>query len=89
MDLVDRYWNDTKSLHKNNKFLGLANQLLTQFTKYSAETNPFDVQNILLQSQLKSCQEENRKLQKDLKNKENDRFEYEAYKKSSQSEIVK
>jgi hypothetical protein len=89
LDLVDRYWNGTKSLHKNYKFLGLANQLLAQYTKYSTETNPFEVQNNLLQSQLKSCQEENRKLQKDLKNKENDRFEYEAYKKSSQIEIVK
>ena len=86
---MDRYWNGTKSLHKNYKFLGLANQLLTQYTKYSNETNPFEVQNNLLQSQLKSSHEENRKLHKDLKHKDSERMGHEAYKKANQVEIVK
>lgn len=88
LDLVDRYWNGTKSLHKNYKFLGLANQLLTQYTKYTSETNPFEIQNNLLQSQLKIAHEDNRKLQKELKNKDNERVDFDACKKANQIEIV-
>ena len=76
-------------MHKNFKFLGLANQLLTQYIKYSNENNnSYETEANLLQAQLKNALEENRKLQLQIKNKEIDRHESDLSKKNYQAEFV-
>lgn len=66
MDLVDRYWNGTKSLHKNYKFLGAANQLLSQHL----EASPVDESHLkTLQMHIKNLQDENRSLQQTMMEK--------------------
>ena len=68
LDLVDRYWNGTKSLHKNYKFLGAANQLLNQHLESSS--NSVDETHLkTLQMHIKNLQDENRSLQQTLMEK--------------------
>jgi chromosome segregation ATPase len=61
--LVDKYWNGTKSLHKNYKFLGLANQALSLNAQKSYETNQLNI----LQSQINNLKDENSRLNQMLK----------------------
>ena len=66
LDLVDRYWNGSKSLHKNFKFIGAANQLLSQYKLYSGEHNVNEDQINSIQSQFRMVQDENKRLQQQL-----------------------
>ncbi len=73
---MDRYWNGSKSLHKNYKFLGAANQLISQHNELireqEAANNGSDgdggeSSNIRsLHIHLKNLQDENRCLQQTL-----------------------
>lgn len=74
LDLVDRYWNGSKSLHQNFKFLGAANQLLKDYNKNPSNTNNpgssssssnhhnNDEHSSNLMERLKSLQDENKGL---------------------------
>ena len=75
--MVDRYWNGSKSLHKNQKFLSTAKKILSQ----SDPAEKFE-----LSYQLKVLQDENRKLNYQLSQKKSD-AETESY-KGLISEIV-
>ncbi|XP_041376248.1 centrosomal protein of 72 kDa-like [Gigantopelta aegis] len=55
LDMVDRYWNGTKSLHKHSKFKGLALNLIDQFES-SGESVPTMKQ---LEEKIRRLQEEN------------------------------
>ncbi|RNA24294.1 centrosomal of 72 kDa [Brachionus plicatilis] len=70
LDLVDRYWNGSKSLHKNQKFLNTAKQILN-------ESGPAD--RFESNYQLKVLQEENRRLNYQLGQKKNE-AESDSYK---------
>lgn len=76
LDLVDRYWNGSKSLHKNAKFLNAANQLFINNSNLANSTD-FDYNCLVLgsnesdkfsqtQKQLISLQDENKKLNQQL-----------------------
>ena len=61
LDLVDRYWNGSKSLHKNAKFLSAAKQILDAKTSDKSDSN--------YHAQIKILQEENRRLNSQLNQK--------------------
>lgn len=77
LDLVDRYWNGSKSLHKNQKFLNAAKQILSE----NGPSERFESN-----YQLKILQEENRRLNYQLSHKKSE-AELESY-KGLISEIV-
>lgn len=63
LDLVDKYWNGTKSLHKNFKFLGLANQALSLNEHKLYETSQLSV----FQNQINNLKDENSRLGQTIK----------------------
>ena len=67
LDLVDRYWNGSKSLHQNYKFLGAANQLLNSNTGGSGGAGGGGDDSAMYMK-VKSLQDENKKLQHQLQN---------------------
>lgn len=67
LDLVDKYWNGSKSLHQNYKFLGQANQLLKQYYPSNANGANSDTE---MMFRLKQLQDENKNLQNQLKNQQ-------------------
>ncbi len=67
--MVDRYWNGTRSLHKNYKFLGQANQLLTdEYKAYSNANQTLHYENeiTLLKNKIKSMAGKNAELSQKL-----------------------
>lgn len=78
--MVDRYWNGTKSLHKNAKFLGAANQLFSEHNNQASKDNKSNIreQLVSLQNQVNQFKEENMRLQQQL-------MQRSASKKSSSS----
>ena len=84
LDLVDKYWNGSKSLHQNYKFLGSANQLLKQYYPGNAHGAPADPE---LAFRLKQLQEENKKLQARHAGHESHAQEVDALKKRLSSAL--
>ncbi|KAL5022267.1 hypothetical protein ScPMuIL_001422 [Solemya velum] len=61
LDLVDRYWNGTKSLHKHGKFKSLAFGIIDNFNKQSREAS-IQIEKDYLESQLSRIQDDNARL---------------------------
>lgn len=95
LDLVDRYWNGSKSLHQNPKFLSAANQLVLG-TQNCDDLNQFQNDDLIsnLQSQLRVLQDENKRLQNQLiqksiiRSNENGESSIELQNKNLLAEIV-
>ncbi|CAF0704706.1 unnamed protein product [Brachionus calyciflorus] len=74
LDLVDRYWNGSKSLHKNVKFLSSAKQILGENqVSEKSDSNYY--------AQIKALQDENRRLNHQLNQKSSkNELESDSYK---------
>lgn len=68
LDLVDRYWNGSKSLHQNQKFLTAALQLVSGENSASLNSDLLTS----LQAQLRHAQEENKRLQAQKNNSQSE-----------------
>ncbi|XP_060570895.1 centrosomal protein of 72 kDa-like [Ruditapes philippinarum] len=63
LDLVDRYWNGSKSLHKNNKFKALAYGAVDDYLRSQAEdTSKLEVKQ--LKDELAEIRKENKRLRR-------------------------
>ncbi|XP_045192927.2 centrosomal protein of 72 kDa-like [Mercenaria mercenaria] len=63
LDLVDRYWNGSKSLHKNNKFKGLAYRAVDDYLRTeTGDSQKIEVQQ--LKDELAEIRKENKRLRR-------------------------